>query len=300
MTPAGPLGALAGMLLTGGALLVYLGATRRDRPPPPTGARAGLFPRARAGLAGAVTRRELLILAVTALAGLSYAARTGFWAAALLAPAAAWGLPRLLAAPPATPVARLDALAQWTRRVAGLIESGHQLNEALIASARATPPAIQPQVQALVNRIRARQPVHLALYQFGDEMADPVADKVVAALIKAATVTSSAVAAILGELARMTADEVHYRHQLAAAQAGPRTTARVVTGIVTLILIGFVFFTPQGAAYQQPLGQLVLLALSVIYGGLLWWIRAASLPPVVPRFIRTPAHIRAQLGGGQR
>ena len=289
MTPTTALGTLLGLLTAAGVVLLAVGLTRTERPDPVATRNTGALGRARVAAGGGLGRRDLLILAGTGTIGLVYGASTGFWAMGLLIPTLAWGLPKVLADPPTASVAKLDAIQQWTRKLSGLIEAGYALNPAITVSARTAPAAIRADVQALAARMRSRQSSIAALYRFGDELADPVADKVVAALVKASTVDESSLAPILTELSKMVNDEVGYRQATTLAQSSPRATARKVTYVTVAASLGFILLTSYGQAYREVLGQLVLLSLAGLYAALLWWIRAKSTAPPIPRWLVTPA-----------
>ena len=57
------------------------------------------------------------------------------------------GLPLLLAPTGRASVDRLDAMAEWTRSLAGVLTVGVGLEQALIALARSAPAAIRPEVE---------------------------------------------------------------------------------------------------------------------------------------------------------
>lgn len=291
------LGTLLGLLTAAGVVLLISGLVRTERPERVPTRAAGGFGRARAAAAGGLGRRDLIILAAAGTAGIVYGGRSGFWVMGLLIPAVVWGLPKLLADPPTTSVAKLDALQQWTRKLSGLIEAGYVLKPAITTSAQTAPPAIRAEVQMLSARLRSSQSSIADLYRFGDELADPVADKVVATLIKASSVDELSLAPILGELSKMVSDEVGYRQATTLAQTSPRATARKVTYVTVAASFVFILFTSYGETYREPLGQLVLLVLAGLYGLLLWWIRVQSTAPPVPRWLVTPARYAT---GGRR
>ncbi len=80
-------------------------------------------PSALAGRLAGASSRTRLVLAVSVGSGLLIALLTGWVAAAVILPAAALGLPYLVAAPPtATTIRRLEAMEEWTRNLAGVLE----------------------------------------------------------------------------------------------------------------------------------------------------------------------------------
>ena len=81
-------------------------------------------------------------------------------------------------------LARLEALASWTRRLADLLASGaaSTLPDALARAALTSPAAISTQTAALASRM-GPQGVEPALRLFAKEIADPVGDHITMALI---------------------------------------------------------------------------------------------------------------------
>ena len=105
---------------------------------------------------------------------------------------------------------RLDALATWTESLRDLVATGVALPEALPASAAAAPPPLRGPLGALVDRLRTREPLPDALHALADDLDDPGADLVVAALLLNARVQGRQLRAVLTAIAA-----------LRAARAGP-------------------------------------------------------------------------------
>ena len=72
-------------------------------------------------------------------------------------PAAAVGLPVLLSTSDETgKIRRLEAMEEWIRSLSGVLTAGVGLEQALMATLRSAPEAIQPEVNRLAYRLRAR------------------------------------------------------------------------------------------------------------------------------------------------
>src|SRR5699024_3593556 len=109
------------------------------------------------------------LLGVGHALGVVVTALTGWVVALVVLPLAAVGLPVLLTAPHSgTSIAKLEALEEWTRALAGVLTVGVGLEQALTATLRSTPEAIKPEVTALVGRLRARVSTEQALRMFAD------------------------------------------------------------------------------------------------------------------------------------
>lgn len=115
MSPATLFAAVAGVLVTGGILLgVWAWQPRPERPTRPH--RQGRLSKWWAQVSPV---RRLTILAA-ALVGLLLALTTGWMVAVVALPAAALGLPTILmSSGEARSLARLGAIADWTRNLAG-------------------------------------------------------------------------------------------------------------------------------------------------------------------------------------
>lgn len=276
------LAALSGALVTAGVLGVI--ASLRPRPvAPPTN------PRRTAALRRRVrkipTRTRVLAL-VGFGAGALVAVLSGWLVAVVAIPLAVVGLPSLLRSPAETAqIERLEAMAEWTRNLAGVLTVGVGLEQALVATLRSTPEAIKPEVSRLVARLRARWSTEDALLKFADELDDATGDLVAAYLILGARRRGAGLASVLQGLAESVADDVTARRKVEADRAKPRATARNVT-LITLGVLGFLAFNGQFMApYGTPLGQALLAVLLGAYAGTLVWLRRMSVGEPLPRFL---------------
>ena len=276
------LAALSGALVTAGVLGVI--ASLRPRPvAPPTN------PRRTAALRRRVrkipTRTRVLAL-VGFGAGALVAVLSGWLVAVVAIPLAVVGLPSLLRSPAETAqIERLEAMAEWTRNLAGVLTVGVGLEQALVATLRSTPEPIKPEVSRLVARLRARWSTEDALLKFADELDDATGDLVAAHLILGARRRGAGLASVLQGLAESVADDVTARRKVEADRAKPRATARNVT-LITLGVLGFLAFNGQFMApYGTPLGQALLAVLLGAYAGTLVWLRRMSVGEPLPRFL---------------
>jgi len=158
-------------------------------------------------------------------------------------------------------IARLEALEQWTRRLADLLASGAGLEQAMIASARTAPAPIAAEVTGLANRLRAHVPTETALRALADDLNSLSGDDVVAELIVAARRRGRGVKHVLDELARSVAEVVIDGREIETAYAKPRTVAQSVVAIVLVfVAVLFVWAHTFFAPYGRPAGQVILAA----------------------------------------
>lgn len=282
------LASVAAALILTGLLLGVLGL-RRTAPPPPRPSRG------RAGRAPRLSRRSRLLLLAGLVAGFAVALLTGWVVAVVVLPAAAAGIPALLNAPAANrKISRLDAMEEWTRSLAGVLTVGVGLEQALIATLRSTPDAIRPEVGALTARLRARWTTTAAVRAFADDLDDATGDLIAATLLLGAQRRGAGLASVLEGLAESVAADVRARRAVEADRAKPRTTARWITIITLVVLIGLALNGNYIAPYGTALGQAILLCLLAAYALVLVWMQRMSRGDEAPRFIGTHINPRGQ------
>jgi Flp pilus assembly protein TadB len=200
---------------------------------------------------------------------------TGWPVAALLALVAAAGLPRMLGGRQAASVRieRLQALADWTRRLGDVLAAGAGIEQAIESSVGGAPPAISGEVATLVARIRARQPIDQALRDFADEMNDPTGDLVAGALLLAVDRRGRGLARLLAALATSVEAEVAMRRSVEADRATPRTTARWVIYITLAVCSGLLIFDRAYVSpFSSPGGQVVLAIIGALFTASFAWM----------------------------
>lgn len=278
--------ALVGAAAAAGLIMVV--AAFRPRPARPDGPprNAAWWTRLAGYYSGPKGWRRRILTAGGVSAGIGIWLATGWLAACLLAPAAAVGLPHLLRPAEAkTTIARLAALEEWTRSLAGVLDVGLGLEHALITSARTAPEPIAGQVGNLAHRLRSGVRLPDALWAFADELSDATGDYIVAALQLAARRRGGGVVNVLEGLAATVAAQVGNRQDIEAELERSRTSARWVTiiAIVALGLLSFIsdFLQP----YTTPSGQAVFVVLLAAYVGCLLWMRKAANSPPMPRIL---------------
>jgi tight adherence protein B len=281
------LAAAAAVAVLGGLLLIGIGAQRRSRPPAPT-TTTMTNRRWSAAARRGTSRRTRLLLVGGLVAGALVWLITGWVVAVLVAPAFALLLPTVLVTSDnSAGIARLEAMEEWTRSLAGVLTVGVGLEAALIATLRSTPEPIRPEVTTLVSRLRARWNTEDALRAFAEDLDDLTGDQIASSLMLAARRRGSGLASVLEGLARTVADDVRTRRAVEADRAKPRSTARWVT-LITLIALGLLVVNGSYVEpYSEPLGQIVLLLLLSAYLGCLVWMRNIAKPRKLPRFIGT-------------
>ena len=256
------IGAVCGALLGLGLTLVVLGA--RGVPP-------------RFAIVAERTARQRsswLARAVAAfVAALGMLALTGWPVGALLAGLAAIVVPGALGRMrhEAATVDRTEAVAAWTEMLRDTLAAAAGLEEAITASADAAPEPIRAEVARLARRLE-RGSLPEALEYFADEVANPAADLVVAALLTAARREARELVPLLGALAASARAEADMRLRVHVSRARIRTAVRVIVGTLGLFAVGLLLFNrPYLAPYSTAMGQLVLLVVGTVFAAG-WWL----------------------------
>jgi Flp pilus assembly protein TadB len=244
------------------------------------------LPAARRRALTRVRTDRLVVRAATAVgAGVLVGAVTSWPVAALLAALAAAGLPRLLSgrAERAATIARVEALAGWAEMLRDTMAGAAGLEQAIQASAPIAPTAIREPVVRLAARLERDQIVP-ALRGFADELADPTADLIVAALILASEHQARRLGDLLGTLATAARDQASMRLRVEAGRARTRTSVKVIVGAATALAVGLAvlnrgYLTP----YDTPLGQLVLAAVGALFTAAFAWLSRMTRPTAPER-----------------
>lgn len=214
------------------------------------------------------TPRVLSMRTATATgAGLITLAITGWPIGAALAVAASVATPRLIGGKAAreAAIARTEAIATWTEMVRDSIAAASGLEEAIHATAPVAPAAIRREVRLLVSRLE-RHPLVQALTAFGEDLAHPSGDLVVAALTIAARTEASDLSSLLSRLAEAIRGEARMRIRVEVGRTQVRTASKVIVGVVgaTIALLA-VMDREYLSAYASPGGQVVLLIVGAIF-----------------------------------
>lgn len=266
--------ALSGGLVVTGVLVVVLGLRPREVKQPQVRPRRS---RAR-------TRRRLVALGGV-LAGAVGALLTGWLVLILLTPAAALLAQTLWVRRTQPRVARIEALAEFGRAVAGVLGVGRGLEEAITQAARSAPAALNDEVNRLGSRIRANWDTGRALRAFADDVDDATGDLLVATLIMASQRRGPGVASAVQGVAESIEDEVRARREVETEQKKPQTAGVIITVISATLLIGLFVTGDYVAPYSSALGQALLLVYLSLYLLLLAWMARLTQAPRLPRFM---------------
>jgi hypothetical protein len=182
---------------------------------------------------------------------------------------------------------RVEALAMWTESLRDTIAGAVGLEQAIPASARSAGPLLRPHLDALMDRLRGRMPLPDALHQLADDIDDPSADIIIAALILNARLRGPGLRDVLGALAKSAREEVDMRNRIMAQRAGMRRAVQIIVVAVALVVVGMaVLDRAYVRPYGTPGGQLVLVVVLAFFAGGFFWLRRLSDVKTPERFLR--------------
>lgn len=206
--------------------------------------------------------------------------------AAVAAGAGVYAVPPMLSGrEPQRRIARLEALAQWSRRLAEMMGASRGLEQALADSARIAPEAIRGPVEVLSARLNNHANTERTLRSFANELDDPIGDLIACALVLAAHRRGPGTREALSLLADAVEHEVLVRRDVEAERAGLRTTLIVIVASVVGLSVLFASSRTFADPYSTALGQTVLAVVAAIYGAGLWWMRRLAVLSTGGRFL---------------
>lgn len=206
-------------------------------------------------------------------------------------------------------MARLEALAMWTESLRDTVAGAVSLEQAIPSSLRAAAPAIQVPLASLVNRLHTRMPMPEALSRFADDLDDPSADMIIAALVINARLRGPGLRDLLSALAMSVREELHMRTKVNAERRATRRSIQIVVAVsVGLALILAIFNRGYVHPYSSALGQLILIVVALLYGAAFLWLRKlarfdsperllAFAPPAAATPPQAPQTVAAWRGG---
>ncbi|MFJ8752231.1 type II secretion system F family protein [Streptomyces sp. NPDC102441] len=216
---------------------------------------------------------------------------TGWLPSALIMALAVFFLPWLLSPNKSATeqIERLEALAQWTKRLSDLVKTGIGIEDAIATSVRTAPKPIEREIADLAVRLHSRMEPREALTAFARALGDPRADLVAAALLLRIRDRGPGLADVLSDLGSRTKDIVRRRRDTEAERAKHRTTVRWICAITVVVVIATSFNKEQVAPYGTPLGMIVMLVLMAAVVALFWWMNRLGTTVTLPGFMGTGA-----------
>jgi Flp pilus assembly protein TadB len=180
---------------------------------------------------------------------------------------------------------RLEALAIWTESLRDTIAGAVGLEQAIISTSRAP---IAAELVTLADRLRVRVPLPVALHRLADDLDDPSADLVVAALLLNSRLRGPGLRQVLTSLSGSARAELEMRGRVLAGRAATRRSVQIVVAFTIGFVLLLVLFNPSYVEpYNHPFGQLVLVIVIGFFGLGFLWLKRLSAYDVPERFLHT-------------
>jgi Flp pilus assembly protein TadB len=183
-------------------------------------------------------------------------------------------------------IARLEGLATWTESLRDTIAGAIGLEQAIPATAATAAPVLRPSLNLLVDRLRIREPLPDALMAFAEDLRDPSADTVVAALVLNARLRGPGLRDVLTALAESAREELDMRRRIEASRRSIRRSVRIIIAVVLgvaglLVVLNREYVAP----YDGFVGQVVLGVTGLLFLAGLLWLRRLAKPAQLDRFL---------------
>ncbi len=183
-------------------------------------------------------------------------------------------------------IARIEALASWTESLRDTIAGAVGLEQAIPASLRAAAPVLQEPLRLLIDRLRTRMPLPMALERFADDLDDPSADLIVASLILNSRVRGPGLREVLTALSKSAREELDMRRRVVSQRRSTRRSVQIVVGVTLSVVALLVLFNHEYVEpYTTVQGQLVLVLVLVMFAAGFVWLKRLSGFEVPSRFL---------------
>jgi tight adherence protein B len=270
----------------GGALLLFISEVRGVALAPtnaPPGWRAALSRHQ-----GSVSAARLLLAAVAVVSTL-ITTRWPVAAAAAGSLVLAWSY--LFGGPgeERQAIARVEGLVTWTESLRDTVAANISLEQAVPASAARAPVLLRPALLRLAGQTRAQIPLDAALLELAEELDDPSADLVIAALVLNVRRRGDRLPDVLAGLVVTARSELDLRRRISSGRAGLRRGIQIIIGAtITVAAYLTVFADAFLAPYSTLPGQVALALVVVLFAVGLGWLRRLAAEPSTVTLLARP------------
>lgn len=188
---------------------------------------------------------------------------------------------------------RTEALASWAEMLRDSISSHAGLREAISVTARVAPLPIRSEVQQLAVHAE-RESLSVALRRFGQQVDDPLADLIVAAMVIAAERQAQRLADLLTQIADAAREMSGMRLRVETGRARTYTSSKVLVMFTFGLAITLLLFAPNFMApYDTATGQLVMVGIGGLFCAALWSLVVLGRPAQTPRLFAAIGEVPA-------
>lgn len=187
---------------------------------------------------------------------------------------------------------KIEAIASWTESLRDTSSAAAGLEQAIPATAASAHPLLRERVRELSARLDGRVPLPEALARFADDVDDPAADMVVAALSLNARQRAGGLTRILGSLAESARAELEMRRKVENERRLLRRQAqRIAIGVLGFVALQAVVARSWVEPYATPFGQVVLTVIAAVFIAAFVRMRSLSNTDPEPRFLTSADQI---------
>jgi Flp pilus assembly protein TadB len=181
---------------------------------------------------------------------------------------------------------RLEGLTAWTESLRDTIAGAVGLEQAIPATAVNSAPVIRPSLNLLVDRLRVRESLPTALMKFADDLDDPSADLIIAALVLNSRLRGPGLRDVLSALSESSREELDLRRRVEGSRRSTRRSVQIVVGVTLLVSGLLVLFNQEYLEpYDTTTGQLVLVGVIALFSLGVMWLRRLAGVEVPERFL---------------
>ena len=189
-------------------------------------------------------------------------------------------------------MSRLEGLATWSESLRDTIAGAVGLEQAIPASTRVADASIREPLARLVDRLHTRVPMHAALRRFAEDLDDPSADMIIAALIINSRLRGPGLRDLLGALANSVREELDMRRKINSSRRSTRRSVQIVIAVSVLMAVGLAILDHAFLApYDSVFGQLVLAIIVTIYALGIIWLRKLARFDMPQRLLGTASTV---------
>lgn len=187
---------------------------------------------------------------------------------------------------------KVEALASWTESLRDTATAAAGLEQAIPATVPAARPRLRAPVRELAARLDGRVPLPEALARFADDVDDPAADMVVAALSLNARQRAGGLERILTSLAASSRTELEMRRKVELERRALRRQAQwIAFAVIGFVALQLVFARGWVEPYSTPVGQMVLVILAAAFLGAFLRMRSLSTSERESRFLTSSEYV---------
>lgn len=170
----------------------------------------------------------------------------------------------------------IEAVAVFTEHLRDTIASSAGIEQAIAATLDACPIAIEPQLRRLVADMQYGS-LGDGLRRFADELAHPLSDFVVAALLSTIENRSRDLSGLLTQLSSSAREECRLHLRVWVSRSRTRSAVRIVGGSLLTFVMGLALFDAEYLApYATASGVVVLAVVCSGFGTGLWLLHRMS------------------------